>query len=87
MADENKKEKVVSEDTKKEKKLVEITLPLLEDPNAPQEEYFSVNFKGYRIKRGVTVKVPEELAEVINNAAKGKLDALKYAQEKALREP
>ena len=87
MADENKKEKVVSEDTKKEKKLVEITLPLLEDPNAPQEEYFSVNFKGYRIKRGVTVKVPEELAEVIRNAEKGKVAALKYAQEKALREP
>ena len=85
MADENKNKD--ENKSKKEQERVEIMLPLLEDPNAPQEEYYSVNFKGYRIKRGVAVKVPKELAEVINNAAKGKLDALKYAQEKALREP
>ena len=66
---------------------VKIMLPLLEDPNAPQDEYFSVNFKGYRIKRGVEVEVPEELAEVIQNAQKAKNAAIEFANEKALREP
>ena len=71
----------------KKSKRVPIMLPLLEDPNAPQEEYYSVNFKGYTIQRGVTVYVPEELAEVIENAEQAKRSALMYAAAKALREP
>ena len=71
----------------KKSERVAIILPLLEDPNAPQDEYYSVNFKGYTIRRGETVYVPKELAEVIQNAEQAKLQAMKYAAEKALREP
>ena len=71
----------------KKTKRVPIMLPLLEDPDAPQEEYYSVNFKGYIIRRGEQVLVPEELAEVIMNAEKAKINAIRFAREKALREP
>lgn len=72
---------------KKKSERVKIMLPMLEDPNAPQDEYYSVNFKGYRIQRGVEVSVPVELAEVIRNAEEAKLNALRFAATKALREP
>lgn len=71
---------------KKEEKVI-VTLPLSEDPNAPKDEYFSLNFKGYRIKKGVPVKVPAELAEVIKEAERGRNAAIQYASEVALKEP
>lgn len=69
------------------KKMVKIRLPRLEGQNAAQEEFFSVNFKNYIIKRGVEVEVPEEIAEVIQNAEKARDEALNFADEHKLREP
>lgn len=70
-----------------DKKMVKIRLPRLEGQNAVQEEFFSVNFKNYIIKRGVEVEVPEEIAEVILNAEKARDEALNYAEEHKVREP
>lgn len=62
-------------------KKVTVRLPLLRGQNAVQEEFFSVNGKNYRIKRGETVEIPVELAEIIKNAKKGEEYALNYINE------
>lgn len=66
---------------------VQIMLPLLEDPKAPREEYFAVNGKSFIIRRGEYVKVPEYVAEVIANSQAARMAAIKFVDEKALREP
>lgn len=68
------------------KKMVKIRLPRLEGQGAPTEEFFSVNFKNYIIKRGVDVEVPKDVAEVIMNAEKAKDSAIDYAEKHKLRE-
>jgi hypothetical protein len=67
-------------DNAKGKKIL-VTLPLNQGQNANQDEYFSVNGKPYLIKRGVEVEIPEEVAEVIRNAEKANLYAMKYVNE------
>ena len=67
-------------------KKVEVRLPRNNGQNANQDEFFSVNFKNYIIKRGETVEIPEELAEVIVNADKAEEYAMRYAEEKRVRE-
>ena len=67
-------------------KQVEVRLPMNKGQNANQDEFFSVNFKNYIIKRGETVVIPEELAEVIRNGEHAEEFAMKYADEKKLRE-
>ena len=67
-------------------KRVEVRLPRNAGQNANQDEFFSVNFKNYIIKRGETVEIPEELAEVIRNAEKAEEYAMRYAEEKTMRE-
>lgn len=71
----------------KEAKRVQVRLPRLAGQNANQDEFFSVNFKNYIIKRGTTVEVPEEVAEVIRNNEKSEEYAMEYIEEKTLREP
>lgn len=71
-------------DTKKntaanaESKRVQVRLPRLNGQNAVQEEFFSVNGKNYIIKRGETVEIPEEVAEVIRNSEKAEEYAMRY---------
>ncbi len=65
---------------------VEVRLPLNRGQNADQDEFFSVNFKNYIITRGETVEIPEELAEAIRNAEKADEYAMRYADDKKLRE-
>lgn len=65
---------------------VQVRLPRNLGQNANQDEFFSVNFKNYIIKRGEDVEIPEEVAEVIRNAEKAEDYAMKYAEEKAMRE-
>ena len=65
---------------------VKVRLPLNKGQNANQDEFFSVNFKNYIIKRGKTVEIPEELAEVIENAEKAEEYAMQYADERKARE-
>ena len=79
MADTTKK-------TNDAKRKVEVRLPMNKGQNANQDEFFSVNFRNYIIKRGETVEIPEELAEVIVNAEKADEYAMCYADEKRLRE-
>lgn len=62
-------------------KRVTVTLPRLHGHNANQEEFFSVNFKNYIIKRGKPVEIPEELAEVIRNAEKAEEYAMTYVED------
>jgi hypothetical protein len=74
MADTIKK----SADNATKGKRVTVRLPRLPGQNANQEEFFSVNGKNYIIKRGETVEIPEEVAEVIRNADKAKEYAMNY---------
>lgn len=69
-------------------KRVTARLPRLPGQNAVQEEFFSVNGKNYIIKRGETVEIPEEVAEVIRNAEKAEEYAINYVDglEKAKKE-
>lgn len=60
-------------------KRVEVRLPRLGGKNANQEEFFSVNFKNYIVRRGETVEIPEELAEVIQNNEKAEEYALRFS--------
>ena len=62
-------------------KRVTVRLPRLPGQNAIQEEFFSVNGKNYRIKRGETVEIPEEVAEVIANGEKAEEYAMKYVEK------
>lgn len=80
----------MAETTKKEVKnanRVEVRLPRNAGQNANQDEFFSVNFKNYIIKRGERVEIPEELAEVIRNNEQAEEYAMRYADEKAFRDP
>jgi hypothetical protein len=71
MADTTKK-------TTSNAKRVEVRLPRNAGQNANQDEFFSVNGKNYIIKRGETVEIPEEVAEVIRNGEKAEEYALHY---------
>ncbi len=79
MADTNKK--TVDVDNATKKKRVTVRLPRLSGQNAIQEEFFSVNGKNYIIKRGETVEIPEEVAEVIRNGEKAEEYAMNYVEE------
>ena len=59
-------------------KRVEVRLPRNPGQNANQDEFFSVNGKNYIIKRGESVEIPEEVAEVIRNAEKAEEYAMHY---------
>ena len=59
-------------------KRVQVRLPRNKGQNAIQEEFYSVNGKNYIIKRGETVEIPEEVAEVIRNAEMSEEYAMKY---------
>ena len=76
MADTTKK----TADNATTSKRVTVRLPHLPGQNAIQEEFFSVNGKNYIIKRGVTVEIPEEVAEVIRNAEKAEEYAMNYVE-------
>lgn len=62
-------------------KRVTVRLPKLSGQNAIQEEFFSVNGKNYIIKRGETVEIPEEVAEVISNGEKAAEYAMDYVDD------
>lgn len=83
---ETKKSKSAKTSSPEEGKRVRVKLPLNKGVNAVQEEFFSVNFKNYIIKRGEYVDIPEELKEVIDNGEEAEVAAYQYAEEKKLRE-
>lgn len=63
---------------------VRIMLPVNETPGASQDEFYSVNFNNYIIKRGEAVEVPIEVAQLIENNEKSRLAAFKFVQENKL---
>lgn len=65
---------------------IKVRLPRLNGVNANQDEFFSVNFKNYIIKRGEYVEIPKELYEVIVNGEKAEEAAFKFAEEQAVKE-
>ena len=67
-------------------KRVSVKLPRNNGQNANQDEFFSVNFKNYIIKRGERVEIPEALAEVIENNEKAEDFAMQYIEETSFRE-
>ena len=75
-----------TENTTNNAKRVEVKLPRNAGQNANQDEFFSVNFKNYIIRRGERVEIPEELAEVITNAEKAEEYAMKFADQMAQKE-
>lgn len=74
-------------DKKKKSERQEIKLRRIPHPNASQEEFYSVNFKNYLVKRGETVSLPSEVVEVIRNSEAAEDEAIAYVESKALREP
>jgi hypothetical protein len=82
MADTTKK---AADNATKEKR-VSVRLPKAKGRNAVQEEFFSVNGKNYIVKRGDTVEIPEEVAEVIRNGEKAEDYAMAYVDELAKAE-
>ena len=60
---------------------VTVRLPRLPGQNAIQEEFYSVNGKNYRIKRGETVEIPEAVAEVIRNNEQAEEYAMNYVEK------
>ena len=65
---------------------ITVRLPRLQGTNANQDEFFSVNFKNYIVKRGERVEIPQELAEVIENGEKAEEYAIQYAEQNGVRE-
>ncbi len=84
MADTIKK----SADNATKVKKVTVRLPRVSGQNAIQEEYYSVNGRPCRIKRGETVEIREEIAEVIRNNEMAEEYAMNYVEklEKAQKE-
>lgn len=68
-------------------KLVKIKLRRNPDPRAAQEEFYSLNFKNYIIKRGVEVEVPEAIAKMIEENEEAEEYAANYAAEHKMRVP
>ncbi len=70
----------MAETTKQVTKKQRVTVRLPRNPgqNARQEEFFSVNGKNYLIKRGETVEIPEEVAEVIRLSEMAEEYAMQY---------
>lgn len=66
--------------------MVTVVLPRDPNPNAPQQEFYSVNFKNYMVKRGVPVEVPKALYEAIINSENAENYAIDYAQSQTLHE-
>lgn len=68
-------------------KMVTIKLPRDPDPRHPQQEFYSINFKNYIIKRGEYVEVPEELAKMIEEQDEALEYANKYSDSVKNKEP
>jgi len=67
--------------TRPTKQYVEIRIP--RDPLGKSDSIFvGVNFKNYILKRGTTVRVPIEVAEVLKNSELAEDAAIAFAQAK-----
>lgn len=76
MADTTKKND--NANATKTKRRVTVRLPRLAGQNAIQEEFYAVNGRTTLVKRGETVEITEEVAEVIRNNEKAEDYAMNY---------
>ena len=60
---------------------VTVRLPRLPGQNALQQEFYSVNGRNSIVKRGETVEISEEVAEVIRNGEKAEEYAMNYIDD------
>lgn len=74
MADTTKKN---DNATKKERR-VTVRLPRLSGQNAVQEDFYACNGRTCRVKRGETVEIREEIAEIIRNNEQAEEYAMNY---------
>ncbi len=72
---------------KNTEKRVKFKLPRLPGSNANQDQYVSLNGKGYIIRRGVEVEVPEGVYEILAHAQLAEDAAYEFAEEKSFKEP
>lgn len=64
-----------------------VTIKLDKAPKGENKEISaSCNGKVYLIKRGIPVKVPESLAEIIMNSERARMEADAYSEEKQKEE-
>lgn len=88
MAEEKKNTVAEKPTTPKKDEKVERILPFEStDPNESTQEFFSVNGKNFIIQKGVKVKIPAYVAEVIDNAQEAKRKARENAAKRKLRDP
>jgi hypothetical protein len=74
MAEITKKNDNATKTTKR----VTVRIPKLQGQNAIQEEWFAVNGRPCQVRRGETVEIREEIAEVIRNNEKASDYAMDY---------
>lgn len=70
-----------SKAVKKEETLVPLLIPLSNNPKDPTEEFISVNFKNYLVKKGTTVMVPPEVKAVYDASIRAQAEAAMYERE------
>ncbi len=71
---------------KPQREMVKIQLKRAK-PGQPQEEFFSINFENYLVKRGEWVEVPKEIADMIeeNEALEREADNYSAAQQSKIQ--
>lgn len=76
---EESKEEQKEETMQKQPKMV--TIKLFKDNKDYKDDVFvGVNGKGYQIKRGMEIEVPEAVAEVLRNSAEQEKRAIDFAE-------
>lgn len=73
--------------TESAKKTATIRLPRNPGQNANQDEFFSVNFKNYMIKRGEYIEVPDEIAALIMDNEQAEDAALRFIEANGMKTP
>lgn len=61
-------------------KKVKLFLPLVDSKGVSQDVFAAVNFKAYRIKRGVEVEVPEGVRNVLEEAERARSEEIRLKQ-------
>ena len=78
MAETKKKAEEAQEVQEEREELIRIRLPLTKDQK--EDVFVRVNHQTWLIKRGVTVKVPPCVVEVIEHSEQATLEALEFQQ-------
>lgn len=72
-------------ETKEE--FVPVTLPFVDDPEAKQQLFVSLNFKNYLIRRGETVMVPVGVKKIVDDMERARMEASREAKRLAFKDP